>query len=165
MRKILSGLVVGLFLVTGSLAAASEGGKPKIANYGYGMNFMIPTGDKATAGFLMILSEKLLLELDLGFGWQDGEPEGTWGLVLGPAARYYIAGTGPVNLYLKGKLEFAKNKDQDADVALFGGLGVEWFVAKQFSIAGDTGLAIKLMPSDNLGFSTLTHGLSANIYW
>jgi hypothetical protein len=70
MRKILSVLVVGLFLFTGSLAMAGEGGKPKIANYKYGMNFMIPTGDKATAGFLMILSEKLLLELDLGFGWQ-----------------------------------------------------------------------------------------------
>lgn len=74
-------------------------------------------------------------------------------------------GSGPVNIYIKGALQYADNKEADAQVSLGAGLGVEWFVTKYFSIGGDTGLAFQLMPTDNFAFGTVTHGLSANIYW
>ncbi len=155
-------MLAAVLMFTGNALAKGES---KVAKYGWGMNFQIPTGDKATAGIMKVLMPNLLVGLDLGFSWQDGDPDANWGMLLGPMMRYYVAGTGPVNLYIHGKLEFAKNKDVDAQLALFGGFGVEWFVTDQFSLAGDTGLGIQLMPSDNLAFATFSHGLSANLYW
>ena len=166
--------VLSIVALSHTALAADGDGKTgaKIAEHQWGMNFAIPTGNKGSAGILYVLTPKMLLELDVGFSYQkdkfindQGEKEGLWGYLLAPGIRYYFMGSGPVNVYIKGALQYADNKEQDAQVSLMGGLGVEWFVTKYFSIGGDTGLGFQLMPSDNFGVGTISHGLSANIYW
>lgn len=177
MRKITTVLTV-LALVALSSAALAKGdkddggGKARIAEQQWGMNFAIPTGNKTTFGLMYVLTDTMLLEADIGLTYINeavnkgtDNAESSWGYMLAPGLRYYFMGSGPVNVYFKGALQFADNKDADAQLAVFAGLGVEWFVAKRFSISGDSGLAIQVMPTEDFGLGTLSHGLSANIYW
>ena len=153
-----------VFLFSGH-ALAKENQPSPLTDKAFGMNFAIPTGGKATAGILWLLSPDTLIEVDVGFNLADTGSDTTWGLMLQPGLRYYFIHTGPVSLFVKGWLAFAKNKDVDATMALFGGLGVEWFVTDTLSLSGATGLGINLMPTDYFGLGTMSHGLSANIYW
>lgn len=179
MKRITIALVLASMCVTGA-AFAQEA---SIAGKQYGMNFLIPTGGKSTAGILYVLSPQMLVELDVGLYWKDdalsettydpntGAPktkkEANWGIQVAPALRHYILTSGPIAIFLKGGIEISKNKDIDVFVDLAGGLGVEWFVTDQFSLSGDSGLVINLLnhPDNNLGLGTVSHGFSANLYW
>ncbi len=170
MKRITIALIMASMFVAGS-AFAQEA---SIAGKKYGMNFLIPTGGKTTAGILYILSPQMLLELDVGLGWKadafindKGKEEANWGIKLAPSIRHYTLTSGPIAVYLKGGIEISKNKDVDPFVDLAGGLGVEWFVTDQFTLSGDTGLVLNVLndPDNKLGLGTVSHGFSANLYW
>lgn len=170
MKRITIALILAVMFVAGS-AFAQEA---SIAGKKYGMNFLIPTGGKQTAGILYVLNPKMLAEVDVGLYWKDdafindkGKEEANWGIQLAPSIRYYTLTSGPIAVFLKGGIEISKNKEVDLFVDLAGGLGVEWFVTDQFSLCGDSGLVINLLndPDNNLGLGTVSHGFSANLYW
>jgi len=165
MRVVISAAIVACVAVQLAAPAFAES---NLTGKKYGMSFLVPTGSKSTAGLLYIMDDKKLLELDFGLAWKDKggkDDEGTWGLLLAPGLRYYLMTKGDIGVYFKGLLQFAKNKDQDASMGVFGGLGVEWWVTEEFSLCGDTGASIDLIPDENLGLNTLSHGFSANLYW
>lgn len=186
--QIVRSLALGLALtltVAGTAAAQRPAGlEPGKRSISFGL-----PGDEGTANFGVwtMFSENVNLGINLGLGLNRASVEGTTTgktsrISIAPALRYYTGSFGPVTPFLYGEagLSYAKEHEpNDASTkgfGLAGGLGAEWFPVGNISIGGYTGLRVGsastsrsqaggTIKSSTLSVSTLTSGLSINIYF
>ncbi len=154
--------------------ASSAGGDNSIQTGVWSLSFQVPGGGNRTApgaaGIWYVLSPSLNLGANLGLGMDTGGEETAWDILLAPEIRYYLTTSGSVLPFVSGVLKFQMFDpgagDSDTAVGLGGGIGVEWFITRAFSLAGHTGLGVDLVrPGDGIGIGTLTSALSVQMYF
>jgi hypothetical protein len=95
-----------------------------------------------------------------------------WDLLLAPEIRYYLTTMGPVLPFISAVLKFRMfdpgAADSENSLGVGGGIGLEWFITKVFSLAGHTGIGFDFIrPGDDsgVGIGTLTTALSVQLYF
>jgi hypothetical protein len=172
--KTFGGLVLAVVtLMTAPALAAKAAGDTAIAEGATSLSFGVPTGGNpyasGAAGIWRVVGPNMNVGANVGLAF-DTEPDTQWDLLLAPAVRYYTATDGPVLPYFLGQANlhlYDTGGNNDPGLAVIGGIGVEWFVMKQFSIAGHVGLGVDLLResgADPLRIGTFTSNLSAQIY-
>ncbi len=134
---------VCLVFAAGATLAQDNGiaqGKKNVA-------FAVPGGGGALVGGKYFLSASSALGLDVGYSVTIPEHgDSTGGFTLLPSYTWYLTTQGRLLTFLKGALNITKIQGVDFSDALtldIGGFfGVEFFVTKEFSLAGELGLAI-----------------------
>lgn len=138
----------------------------------FGLDFTIPASMSASIGGRFHIEDLLALQCEFGFGYQvedknDGQVEGG-GIKLGLYVNKYLLDRRAAP-YIKGGLAFAKNfgdlnkNNDDVYITLAGGLGVSYFVTKEFAIGGEALLALPVSPTVKIG--TTTTQLFATFYF
>lgn len=138
----------------------------------FGLDFTIPVSMAASIGGRFHIEDLLALQMELGFGYQvedenDNQVEGG-GLKLGLYVNKYLLDRRAAP-YVKGGISFAKNfgdlneNNDDVYLTLATGLGVSYFVTKEFAIGGEALLAIPVSPTVKIG--TTTTQLFATFYF
>ncbi len=138
----------------------------------FGLDFTIPASIAASVGGRFHIEDLLAMQMEFGFGYQvedenDNQVEGG-GLKLGIYMNKYLLDRRAAP-YIKGGLSFAKNfgdlneNNDDFYITIAGGVGVSFFVTKEFSIGGEALLAIPVSPTVKIG--TTTTQLFATFYF
>lgn len=179
------GLIAALLVATmgASIASAQESSNASGGNAltlgAKSLSFAVPNGGNGyasgAAGFWYMLAENVNLGFNVGLGIDrvDNGTETTtnWDLLLAPAVRYYLSTSGVVAPYFHGQANLRfhdTDGDNDPELGVAGGIGVEWFPVRNFSVGGQTGLGIDLIRSGSgepVKVATFTSALLANIYW
>lgn len=158
MKKILS-FVIMSFLVSQSLFA----GDNSLKKERFGLDFTIPTSLSASIGGRLHVDDLVALQMEFGFGYQvedtkDNQVEGG-GVRLGLYVNNYLRDRRAAP-YIKGGVSFAKNfgdlneNNDDIYITLASGLGVSYFVTKEFAIGGEVLLALPVAPAIKIGTTT-----------
>ncbi len=138
----------------------------------FGIDFNIPSSIAASVGGRFHLEDTLALQTEFGFGYQvedknDNQVEGG-GVKLGLYINKYLLERRAAP-YIKGGLSFAKNfgdlnkNNDDVYITLATGMGVSFFVTKEFAIGGEALLALPVSPTVKIG--TTTTQLFATFYF
>ena len=167
MRK--SMFFVILLSMLSSLAFAQEN---SLKTNKFGLDFTIPSSMSASVGGRFHVEDMMALQLEFGFGYQveddkDNQVEGG-GVKLGIFINKYLVDRRAAP-YIKGGFVFAKNfgdlnkKNDDIYLTIAGGLGVSYFVTKEFAIGGEALLVAPIAPA--IKFGTTTTQLFATFYF
>jgi len=164
---IVSALLLGL-MAAGSAHAdeASLGGQK------YGLQFGLPTGAASSVAGKYFLSDTTAVRGELGLGFQTekkskGQASG-YGIKLGVHYQNYMP-KGRIAPYWLAGITLAQNGgdankgNDDLQLAISGGMGVEYFIDKAFSLSGEALLLAPLSPTVKVG--TAMAGLYANFYF
>jgi hypothetical protein len=176
--KKLGGFVVAVALTVAAPAfAAAPSGGNSIAEGAKSLSFGIPSGGNphasGAAGLWMVVKQNINMGFNVGLAYDSDSSD--YDLLLAPAVRYYTATDGEVLPFFLGQVNLrlhdtsiGTTSNTDPHLALIGGLGLEWFVTKQFSVAGAVGVGLDVLRKDQgldgLGLGTFTGNLSAQIY-
>ncbi len=128
-----------------------------------GLEFQIPSSLAASVSGRFHIEDLLALQMEFGFGYQvedkdDNQVEGG-GIKLGIFVDKYLF-ERRVAPYIKGGLAFAKNfgdlnkNNDDVYVTLVGGIGLSFFVTREFAIGGEALLAAPVSPAVQIGTSS-----------
>lgn len=158
MKKILSFAIMSFLVSQGLFAEDNSLKKERI-----GLDFTIPTSQSASIGGRLHVDDLLALQMEFEFGYQvedtkDNQVEGG-GVGLGLYVNSYLRNRRAAP-YIKGGLSFAKNfgdlhkGDDDIHLTLASGLGVSYFVTKEFAIGGEVLLALPVAPAIKIGTTT-----------
>ncbi len=178
------GLVIACMLTTAAASVAnaqetSSSGTNALVAGAKSLSFRVPAGGNryadGAAGIWYMLSDDMNLGINVGLGIDRTEvgtdTNTSWDLLLAPAIKYYMA-KGVVNPYFLGQLNLRLHDDggsnNDPELGIAGGIGVEWFPVRNFSIGGETGVGIDIIRSGNgepVRLGTFMSSLVANIYW
>ncbi len=137
-----------------------------------GLDFTIPTSMSASIAGRFNVEDLLAFQMEFGFGYQvedenDNQVEGG-GVKLGIFINKYLLDRRAAP-YIKGGLSFAKNfgdlnkNNDDVYVTLATGLGISYFITKEFAIGGEALLAFPVSPTVKIG--TTTTNLFATFYF
>ena len=137
-----------------------------------GLLFTVPTSTSTSVLFKYFVAKKHAAELEVGFGFQfededDGQASG-FGLKFGVHYLGYFMDTR-LTPYFKAGATIAKNGGdanegyEDTQLSLDTGLGVEFFITKEFSIGGEALVGIPVLPAARIG--TLTPNLTVGFYF
>ncbi|MGM0576944.1 MAG: outer membrane beta-barrel protein [Myxococcota bacterium] len=137
-----------------------------------GLRFNVPNSSGASVTGQYQLTKPGALQFELGFGFQaedtdQGVPSG-WGIKVGGHYAHYLLPTR-VSPYVKAGLTLAQNGgdanegNDDFNLSIDGGVGVEFFVTEKFTLGGEMLLAIPVAPSFKVGTTTST--LFATFYF
>jgi hypothetical protein len=175
------GLVVALMVVTGiaSRASAQEGaGSNALVVGAKSLSFALPSGGNGyasgAAGLWYMVTDNINLGMNFGLGIDRqgaANTVTTWDVLLAPAMRYYLSTSGVVAPYIHGQanIRFYDDKsDKHVNLGVAGGIGVEWFPVRNFSVGGQTGLGMDIVrpdPGKPIKLATFTSALTAQIYW
>lgn len=158
-----------LLIIISQIADAQE---TSLKTNKFGLDFTIPSSIAASVGGRFHFEDMLAFQMEFGFGYQvedknDNQVEGG-GVKLGLFVNKYLLERRAAP-YIKGGLSFAKNfgdlnkNNDDVFISLAGGLGVSFFVTKEFAIGGEALLAIPVSPTVKIG--TTTTQLFATFYF
>jgi hypothetical protein len=161
--------LVIIFTMIASFAFAQEN---SLKANEFGLDFTIPSSMSASVGGRLHVEDLMALQFEFGFGYQvedkdDKQVEGG-GFKLGIFIDKYLLDRRAAP-YIKGGFIFAKNfgdlnkNNDDAYVTIAGGLGVSYFVTKEFAIGGEALFVIPAAPA--LKFGTTTTQLFATFYF
>jgi hypothetical protein len=123
-----------------------------------------------------MVTDTINLGMNLGLGI---DPQGAGGatttnydILLAPAMRYYLTTSGVVApfIHAQANLRFYDDHVDTKHIGLgaAGGIGVEWFPVRNFSVGGQTGLGLDIVrpdPGKPVKLATFTSALTAQIYW
>jgi len=164
---------VGAMLVLGADVRAQETNSLKEG--AMALSFGVPSGGNplgdALIGFKKHLSAERAVSLDVGYSATfPDEGDATAGFVVAPSYYYYFMTAERVVVFARvlAALEKAEGIDFDAGLEVFGGLfaGAEFFVTKEFSLAGQLGAMIEVVDDFNtVRTSSGTGALSVLYYW
>ncbi|MCX7943255.1 MAG: hypothetical protein N2746_01945 [Deltaproteobacteria bacterium] len=138
----------------------------------FGIDFTIPSSVAASVGGRFHVEDMMAMQVELGFGYQvedenDNQVEGG-GVKLGLYINKYLLDRRAAP-YIKGGFSFAKNfgdlneDNDDVYITLATGIGVSYFVTKEFAIGGEALLAAPVSPTVKIG--TATTQLFATFYF
>mgnify|MGYP003572168704 CR=1 FL=1 len=176
-KTFLVGLLALSFASTASaqddMAMSTSGGSGdnSIANGAQSFSFSVPGGGNGyadgAAGVWMMLSDNMNLGLNVGLGFAN-KPDTTYNILLAPAVRMYSSTDGNVLPYIHGQANLLLPDPGDLQLSAEGGLGVEWFVTKSFSLAGHAAVGLNLLQQGGsdagISIGTFQSVLTANIY-
>lgn len=174
MRKLAGMTLMAVLAVAPTLAHAESG---VLANK-KSLSFGIPSGGNGyasgAAGLWMMVTPDINLGMNVGLSFGN-KPETSYDVLVAPAIRYYVSKEGSVLPYFAGQLNLriyddgVDGNDDDPELSVAGGPGVEWFVTDAFSISGWVGAGLNILQrggSDaGIRFGTLTSGLTAQLYY
>ena len=187
-------LVASSFALTvlfcASLASAEEEGLTAIGRDdnalgegAHSLSFAFPGGGNpyagGAAGYWIMVTDQINLGLNLGLSLDPQEVGGNtritpWQILLAPAIRYYMSTSKRFAPYLGGQLNLRlssdgnTNTDERPELAIAGGIGVEYFLWRHMSLGGFVGLGIDLVrqrPKEPIGISTFTSALILSFYF
>ncbi len=158
-----------------SAAVAQAGTDNGLKEGGTSLSFGVPSGGNGyaagTAGYWMLLAPNMNVGFNVGLAIDTGGNDPVWDILLAPAVRFYTATDGNVLPFFHGQANFRifdpGSGTEDPEFGVAGGLGLEWFATKNFSIAGQVGLGIDVLRpggADPVKIGTFTSGLTAQIY-
>ncbi|MCX7957989.1 MAG: porin family protein [Deltaproteobacteria bacterium] len=138
----------------------------------FGLDFTIPSSFAASVGGRFHIEDLMAIQMELGFGYQvedenDNQVEGG-GVKMGLYINKYLLDRRAAP-YVKGGLSFAKNfgdlnkNNDDVYVTLAAGIGVSYFITKEFAIGGEALLAAPVSPTVKIW--TTTTQLFASFYF
>ena len=147
-----------------------------------GLSFAIPAGGGPTYGMTKFLAADRALRFDVGLAIGSQAPPGgvgdranTFGFSVEVGYRMYKPMAGKLTGFLQPGVFLSKAPGVDIgealSAALTGGIGVEYWLTHQWTIAGLTGVALQFLAgggdsfSNNITLTTGTSALMTSFYW
>lgn len=142
------------------------------------LSFSIPSGGNGyagnAAGLWMMMGPTMNLGINVGLSYASSDAASPYALLLAPAIRMYMDTSSSVAPFYFGQLNLlianndnGNDEDDAPEMSVAGGLGVEWFPVKAFSVSGHVGVGAKVLGQEGAPktLGTFTSGLTAQMYF